>query len=223
MPIVLLTLVTIHANLYKSSSYSQSFQSFIFIISKPKIFINQQLEKTQLFINSYKKSNYYWISALLGALYGSRKVILFPDHATKLILSIFFIPPVLYFHWYRPWGLECEYRSVDLDSGGVDAHEEENNIAVLSSDKTKLDFIIKTSGLLSEVKIKFKTPNGLSHTIQPYEGDQIGDGKLRIKNPSRTSSVVLTLNKEKDNYRDKPVEVLDLRSGRTLCSVDIVD
>lgn len=223
MPIVLLTLFTIHANLYKLSSYSRWSRSFIYSLSQPKEFIKQQLEKFQLFINSYKKSNYYWFSALLGALYGSRKVILFPDHATKLILSIFFIPPTFYFYWYRPWGLECEYRSVDLDSGGVDAHKEENNIAVLSSDKTKIDFVIRTSVLLSEVKIKFKTPNGLSHTIQPYEGDQMGDGKLRIKNPSRTSSVALTLNKEKDNYSDKPVEVLDLRSGRTLCSVDIVD
>lgn len=223
MSIAVLLLIAIYSGLYKNPVYSWSLRTAVSALLQPKQFLYKEIEKFQVFIDSYKQSNYYWVSAFLGALYGSTKIVLIPEHSTKLIVSIFFVPPIFYLYYYRPWGLECEYRSVDSDSGGINALKEDKNIANLSDGGAKLDFIINTADSLSIVKIKFKTSDGLIHTLQTHKGDQIGDGKLRIEEPSSSSSVSLKLSKRKDNYKNEPVVVIDLRSGRTLCSVDVIE
>jgi hypothetical protein len=78
------------------------------------------LEELPAFVEEYKKSNFYWISAFIGGIYGSTGSIL-QKYSTLIVLLIFILPAVSYYIYGKPFGLWCEYSPVDKDKNLIDS------------------------------------------------------------------------------------------------------
>lgn len=112
------------------------------------------------FVSEYKKSSWWWLTtfvASVGSLTIGAQNHLLIDVA---VLSIFFIPAVLFFHRYYPFSLKLEHRPTQPSDKGRESPDSDGNYAI--------DLITTVGTNVDQIQVDIKHPPGAkSESIQP--------------------------------------------------------
>lgn len=182
------------------------------------------------FITEYKKSDTYWLSAVIGAYYGASGLKLVPGYNPIILGLIFFVPPILYFVLYRPYGINCYYRPVDSSRSVIDTFAQRENIAQKEDGDWTIDLQIKAGSHIDKYSLEFDVPPGAEIDFVDYQSNKVQefddlDNELKINSTRDDDLVVGVYVSESDGALDddRDFNVNETTSGRTLTTISLVN
>lgn len=125
------------------------------------------------FISEYKESDTYWISALIGAYYGTSEIQIIPDYTMLTISAIFLLPIIGHYIYYRPFGLSCKYRPVDRQRNVLDTFAHRENIVEKEDGEWAVDLQVTAGRHINEYDLKFEPPNSCEIYFVDYQTDKV--------------------------------------------------
>lgn len=139
----------------------------ILLFVKPISSIQELDYELREFVFYYKETSWWWLTtfftSVIALTVGAGPGLLFD----LVLLSVFTIPAVLYFHQGYPFSLKCGYRA-RTPSGQTAISEEKENIATKDNDQYILEFPITTGSNIDEFTIDLTIPNGV--VVWTYSG-----------------------------------------------------
>lgn len=181
------------------------------------------------FVREYKKSNTYWISAFVGAIYGSLEITILEEWRIIAILLVFVGPIIIHYTIYKPFGLDCEYTPITDDYNLIDSLKRKNQTAKMTEGECEIPLNIHAGKHLTEYKIKFEAPNDTEIRFVDHYSDKIQEydekrDVMSIKGVGEDQVAVLVY-VEEDHFDPRGAEPFRIREYDTeqiLLEVDIV-
>ncbi len=181
------------------------------------------------FVNSYKQTEVYWITAFFGAFSGALPKQIAWDIKMSLLSWIFFTPLAYYYLFNGPFGVNCTYRPVDSDSNVPDVTLEENKIAKPVNDVYELNILTELGPNTSVYDFKLSCPAGTSvgSVITPKRGHWFNHEQNIISGRNVSDPFVITIYLEVGSLSEirkssEPLAISNLDGGIALESIDLI-
>lgn len=186
----------------------------------------EKYDEFPAFVNEYRQSNLYWISALVGAFFGSSDIL--SSYSTEILSIIFFVPILGYYLKYQPFGLKCSYSPVDEERGFVDTYLRKKRIAKMENGEAIIKLEVEAGHHLKEYSIGFEEPTDTRIRHAQYQSNKVqeydDENDVLIVSGEGRDHFTVGIVVEDDGYDkvgSEPFRVRELSTGAILTEVDI--